>query len=68
MSEMVERVASAIFEACDYALPPHLIDKCARAAIAAMREPTQSMLDAGYADHYGDLAAICKAMIEGALK
>lgn len=38
MSEMEDRVETAIFEACDYALPPHLLRKATRAAIEAMRE------------------------------
>lgn len=37
MSEMEDRVETAIFEACDYALPPHLLRKATRAAIEAVR-------------------------------
>lgn len=53
-NEVLERVKSAIAEkfapAIDCRAPyaKVMIDMAARAAIAAMREPTQEMLDAGY--------------------
>lgn len=52
MSEMVERVAKAIFkqaighEPVGDEMPPHWLDH-ARAAIEAMREPTIVMCEAG---------------------
>jgi hypothetical protein len=38
MTDLVERVADAISEGCNYALPPFLLDRCARAAVAAAQE------------------------------
>jgi hypothetical protein len=84
MSEMVERVAKALSiadgnhpDACsnDEDSQPiwHLYTADARAAIEAMREPTQAMIHAGqntYCDH-GDQNCGCavswSAMIESAL-
>ncbi len=54
MSEMLERVAKAIQEACegpiaDFDVRPHeCYVKCARAAIGAMREPTVEMTAAAF--------------------
>jgi hypothetical protein len=49
---MVERVAHALSEEADWdGVMPHRKDRYlrqARAAIAAMREPTEEMVDAGY--------------------
>lgn len=51
MSEMVEIVARAMMsvvrETSDERLDPEQFRKFARAAIAAMREPTEGMQDAG---------------------
>jgi hypothetical protein len=44
---MVERVANAILEATDEAMFPDDAIKCARAAIEAMREPTEAMSKQG---------------------
>lgn len=53
MSEMIERVAKAIAGVIDSAMPNvyvHTLDykAAARAAIQAMREPTEQMVDAVY--------------------
>jgi hypothetical protein len=54
MSEMVERVAKAIADADgDYTAMDHHRGR-ARAAIAAMREPTREMIDAAYKRDYYD--------------
>jgi hypothetical protein len=49
MNEMIERVAKAIFDAMDIAdgLDGTVAEKYARAAIAAMKEPTKAMEAAG---------------------
>ena len=54
MSEMVERVAKAILDHVPqgYGMYQNEAEEYARAAIAAMREPTGEMKDAG-ADSYG---------------
>ena len=71
MSEMVERVAKAIKRGIADDLPSADI---ARAAIEAMREPTEAMLHAGY-DGLGREAAqytgpedVWPRMIDAALK
>ena len=82
MSEMVERVARIIFEEAMYSgtwsgASPGLRDKCfdiARTAIAAMREPTLSMLmaanDLPGAAPWGDPLPVdlWRSMIDEALK
>jgi hypothetical protein len=90
MSEMIERVAEAIwrqeFENHDRLPPVEYrqlertdrldLEAMARAAIEAMREPTQSMLDAGLngapITEYGwcdrETLDIWKPMIDAALK
>lgn len=35
---MVERVADAISEGCEYALPPFLLERCAQVAVVIDRE------------------------------
>lgn len=72
MSEMVERVALAMQEKAEgpthgnFGERPHeSYVKLARAAIAAMREPTEAMLERG--DH-GTSADGWAAMIDEALK
>lgn len=50
MSEIVERVSVAIDGALNWGddgPPPHILEAMARAAIAAMREPTEAMLRGG---------------------
>lgn len=47
MTEMVERVGRALAEADGYAYAPYPYDVWARAAIEAMREPTESMIRVG---------------------
>lgn len=85
MSEMVERVAKAIFislyDAEEY-WPDRVgqadlwiaddFRRCTRAAIAAMREPTEPMIDAFSASHIYDQRDLVRkhwrAMINEALK
>lgn len=72
MSEMVERVAAAIANYwLEIGFDPSLPDEgAARAAIQAMREPTDAMkiaaLDATF--DVGDVPIIWQAMIDAALK
>ncbi len=77
MSEMIERVAKAIYDRtleddqlADYGLPMADAITCAKAAIEAMREPTQDMLNAGKAimTDYDDSLECWQAMIDEALK
>lgn len=79
MSEMVERVAGAIYDAagdCDQEMNLAAARALARAAIAAMREPTEAMKAAGgfaYMERGGMNARdgsddIWRAMIDAALK
>tara|TARA_R110000868_G_scaffold309027_1_gene570439 strand:- start:3353 stop:3583 length:231 start_codon:yes stop_codon:yes gene_type:complete len=68
MTDMIERVAKAINDTMlqhgDY--KP---DELARAAIAAMREPTEDMVEAGYYDAMAeDAKATFTAMIDAALE
>jgi hypothetical protein len=77
MSEMIERVARAIEEASvvdwlaqpDYALK---MRNCAIAAIKAMREPTEDMVEGSFLlqepEHCEERKAIYQAMIDEALK
>lgn len=73
MSEMLERVAKAIYDAghddhggLRVILPREIANHLARAAIAAMREPTAAMLDAGPGDPYLD-AHVWGKIIDAAL-
>jgi hypothetical protein len=56
MTEMIERVAKAILDAMDITdgLDASAADRYARAAIEAMREPTDQMCEAGYSAGTGD--------------
>lgn len=71
--DMIERVAKAIGEvstAGKGASDHDLLVACAKAAIEAMREPDNWMVDCGY-DHVGDsdaTRATWRAMIDGALR
>lgn len=68
---MIERVAKAIDAASQPAGKPDykiLMENCARAAIEAMREPTERMLAAGMKEEGVDLLSEWKAMIDDALK
>lgn len=69
MSEMVERVALAISGSDD---PVNILEihrHRARAAIAAMREPTVAMLtEAWVAALFEDATGVWQAMIDEALK
>ena len=47
MNEMVERVARAIEAESNYVISQHHSKALARAAIAAMRDPTEAMARAG---------------------
>jgi hypothetical protein len=75
MSEMVERVATAIFDAGERwdeeepALAGHVpYDVLARAAIEAMREPNMAMLNKANRALDRDKAAVAyRAMIDAAL-
>ncbi len=78
MSEMIERVAEAI-EALGYANGRTVMLEIARVAIAAMREPTETMLKAGNEDGAwlwdtdnaldgSDAMLIWRAMIDEALR
>jgi hypothetical protein len=63
---MIERVAKAIALSYDY--DPSDEISIAKAAIKAMKEPTQAMLDAGAYDLDMTLERQYKNMIEAALK
>ena len=68
-SEMVERVAKVLERMTDS--PPATYEELACAAIAAMREPTEAMCDAGANDRPGrqqSYADVWRAMIDAALK
>ena len=80
MSEIVERVAAAIertthdddasFEEAwrDHEIVRHNRMIEARAAIAAIREPTEAMIVAGvHHDNMGDMAGRWRAMVDAAL-
>jgi hypothetical protein len=60
MSEMIERVAMAIAQCDD-------LHDCARAAIAAMREPTAAMCEAADVVECNQPECIWQAMIDAAL-
>lgn len=74
MSEMVEQVARGLAEFYDYEfdeLSPQSKDhwrEAARAAIEAMREPTEAMIKAGLQHEAIDLASEYRAMINEALQ
>ena len=70
MSEMIERVAKAIEDADANGFSKLPYWACARAAIEAMREPTEAMADAGTTETNSEEDAIeCwNAMIAEALK
>jgi len=84
MTEMIERVALAIWQAREMQFPertrrmrPDEIDKTtgawgsavelARAAVEAMREPTDAMADDGYRALARGADAVWQAMIDKAL-
>jgi hypothetical protein len=69
MTDMVERVARAIYAAeCWDTATPGFYQHAARAAIAAMREPTDEMVDAAWEPSVppGNVA-IWQAMIDAAM-
>lgn len=74
MSEMIERVAKAIccpngcLATLDCSIPNKRDMEKAKAAIEAMREPTEAMLDAGAYDLDMTLEQQLERMIEAALK
>lgn len=73
MSEMIERAARAIHLTFGFKEWPkgYECENCliaAKAAIEAMREPTEAMLDAGAYDLDMTLEQQYKRMIEAALK
>ena len=73
MSEMIEGVARAIWKKADEQyLGTEKMEDCdaiARAAIEAMREPTEAMLIASEVDlHDFDVAAVWSVMIDAALE
>jgi len=66
--DMIERVARAIYAAeCWDTAAPGFYQHAARAAIEAMREPTEVMLDAAMQFASCDLKSEWQAMIEAAL-
>lgn len=70
MSEMIERVAKAIDEASqppgqkDYKI---LMGNCARAAIEAMRNPDDKMIEAGFKEFGSGTLQVYQAMVDAAL-
>jgi hypothetical protein len=78
-TEAVERVARALWDAAGDLRDPERWDETserfrddyrrrARAAIAALREPTEAMILAGvHHDNMGDMAGRWRAMIDAAL-
>jgi hypothetical protein len=75
MSEMIERVAMAIRGACDPHVADSMCEVAARAAIEAMREPTEAMLTCaeravGDLQNFGphEARVALTAMIDEALK
>lgn len=77
MSEMVERVVLALVATPQFretTLTPDLVFRMARAAIAAMREPTEAMAEAADAEdrkqgeYCADGSSHWRAMIDEALK
>ena len=67
---MIERVARALLVADRSAITPDYYQRMARAAIEAMREPTEAMLDAGvnFRERNARTEQIWQAMIDEALK
>jgi hypothetical protein len=67
---MIERVARALLVADRSAITPDYYQRMARAAIEAMREPTEAMLDAGvnFRERNARTEQIWQAMIDAALK
>ena len=66
MSTMVERVAQAIAKEMGYR-DPETVKFAARAAIAAMREPTEEMID-GWIKAPGAITGGWQGMIDAALR
>ena len=66
----IERVARALLVADRSAITPDYYQRMARAAIEAMREPTEAMLDAGvnFRERNARTEQIWQAMIDAALK
>lgn len=75
MSEMIERVAKALFQwqhghdRWDEAEPEVREDACeaARATLEAIREPTHKMEDAFYNEPHTNAGSKWRAMVDGAL-
>lgn len=77
ISPMVERVAIAAYMATGLDTPwpdvtpeyKEMVYRVTRAAISAMREPTEAMLSAGNdeAHHHGFVSPVWRAMIDAAL-
>lgn len=75
MNTMIDRMANAIFAAMDVSdsLTPTEATRYAAAALEAMMEPTDEMIQAGVSedqtdDVYRDVRSIFAAMIQAALK
>lgn len=81
MSGMIERVAKAMADKVDqlkesYLKPEDRFTECARAAIEAMRDPTDTMVDGGirngvdngFGCGYDEYVELWQAMIDEALK
>ncbi len=67
-NEIIARVAKAVAEAAHMPFEPMICERIAVAAIEAMKEPTEAMLDAGAYDLDMTLEWQYKNMIEAALK
>jgi hypothetical protein len=67
MTVMIERVAQAIAKEMGYR-DPDTVEFAARAAIAAMREPTREMLNAQAVLSTSFARSVWLAMIDGALE
>ena len=72
MSEMVERVAKAITESAleeFVVILPDQAERFARAAVSAMRVPTETMVESAWADALAeDAKSVWADMIDEALK
>jgi hypothetical protein len=66
VTTMIERAARAIADAQDVSEPFDNYEEMARAAIAAMREPTEAMLEASPVS--GPVSIIWQNMIDAALE
>jgi hypothetical protein len=69
MSELLARAADAIGDTLNQKTTQETLEVAARAAIAAIREPTKEMIHAAYYDALAwDAAAVFRAMIDKILE